>query len=250
MKQRPATRNALAFERPLVSVDVVTFAVQDDELRVLLVRRPTAEGEPYPGRMALPGGFVDVARDADLHACAARKLADKTGVATPYLEQLGSWGSAGRDPRGWSATHAYIALVGDVTGDVTGGPREAGTAAGGGAADSSWVQADEAARKRLAFDHADILAAALVRLRGKVEYTSLPAFLLDEPFTLPRLQRVYEIVLGRELDKSAFRRRMLDAGFLAEAGPISGDSGRAAMGYSILDRERATVFPRTFRSGE
>lgn len=246
MKQRPPTRSALAFDRPLVSVDVVVFAVQDDELRVLLVRRPTAADEPYPGRMALPGGFVDLARDADLHACAARKLAEKTGVSTPYLEQLGSWGSADRDPRGWSATHAYIALIGPGVGVVP----AAGAAVQGGAAESSWVQADEAARKRLAFDHADILAAALVRLRGKVEYTSLPAFLLDEPFTLPQLQRVYEIVLGRDLDKSAFRRRMLDAGFLAEEGPVSGESGRAAMGYRIRDRERATVFPRTFRSGE
>jgi 8-oxo-dGTP diphosphatase len=245
MKQRPQTRSALAFDRPLVSVDVVAFAVQDEALRVLLVRRPVSAEEPYPGRMALPGGFVDLALDADLHACAARKLAEKTGVATPYLEQLGSWGSADRDTRGWSATHAYIALVG--------GLHESGATAEtapGGVVESSWVQADEAARKRLAFDHADILAAALVRLRGKVEYTSLPAFLLDEPFTLPQLQRVYEVVLGRELDKSAFRRRMLDAGFLAEQGPVSGDSGRAAMGYRIRDRERATVFPRTFRSGE
>lgn len=68
--------------------------------------------------------------------------------------------------------------------------------------------------------------------------------------SLQQLQRVYETVRGRELDKSAFRRRMLDAGFLAEAGPVSGESGRAAMGYRIVDRERATVFPRTFRSGE
>ena len=242
MKQRSPNRAALAFDRPLVSVDLVAFAIQDDALRVLLVRRPASDNEPFPGRMALPGGFVDLARDADLHACAARKLLEKTGVATPYLEQLGSWGGADRDPRGWSATHAYIALVG-------GGPASAAPHAGSGM-ESAWVQADDAARKRLAFDHADILAAALARLRGKVEYTSLPAFLLDEPFTLPQLQRGYEIVLGRELDKSAFRRRMLDAGFLAEEGTVSGAFGRSAMGYRVRDRERATVFPRTFRSGE
>ena len=111
-------------------------------------------------------------------------------------------------------------------------------------------QADECARKRLAFDHGEIVAAALERLRGKVEYTSLPAFLLPEPFTLPELQRTYELVLGRPLDKSAFRKRMLDGEFLEEAGTVAWAFGRAAMGYRIWDRQRAAVFPRTFRSGE
>lgn len=240
MKLSPASRASLAFERPLVSVDVVTFAVRDGQLEVLLVRRPDDASEPQPGRLALPGGFVDVERDRSLYACARRKLAEKTGVDTPYLEQLGSWGDAERDPRGWSATHAYLALI------VA--PNDALLEDGSAAA--QWVQADEAARKRLAFDHSAILEAALMRLRGKVEYTSLPAFLLREPFTLPELQQVYEIVLVRPLDKSAFRRRMLDAGFLEEAGKVGGAFGRSAMGYRIRDRERATVFPRSFKSGE
>jgi hypothetical protein len=77
-----------------------------------------------------------------------------------------------------------------------------------GSAASEWIEVDAAQRKRLAFDHAEILAAAVDRLRSKVEYTSLPAFLLEEPFTLPQLQRTYEIVLGRPMDKSAFRKRM------------------------------------------
>jgi len=228
------------FDRPLVTVDVAIFSVMDGQLRVLLARRPEGADEPFPGRWALPGGFVDVHGDATLHACALRKLKEKTGVSSPYLEQLGSWGDARRDPRGWSTTHAYFALV----------PAPAETESPAGSAASEWVQADEARRRRLAFDHGEILAAAIERLRGKVEYTSLPAFLCPEPFTLPELQRVYEIVLGRELDKSAFRRRMLDAGFLEEAGQVSGASGRAAMGYRVPERERPTVFPRTFRSGE
>lgn len=236
-----APRADLAFERPLVTVDVVIFTVAGDELRVLLVRRPEDAVEPHPGRWALPGGFVDVHRDATLQACALRKLREKTGVAAPYLEQLGSWGGARRDPRGWSATHAWFALI----------PAPApGAPVPQGSAPSEWVQADEAARRRLAFDHGEILAAALQRLRGKVEYTSLPAFLLPEPFTLPELQHVYEVVLGRALDKSAFRKRMLDSGFLEEVGLVDAPSGRAAMGYRVVDRERAAIFPRTFRSGE
>ncbi|WP_374667038.1 NUDIX domain-containing protein [Ramlibacter sp.] len=231
----------LSFDRPLVTVDVIIFTVVGDALRVLLVRRPDDAAEPYPGRWALPGGFVDIHRDASLQACALRKLREKTGVAAPYLEQLGSWGGARRDPRGWSATHAWFALIAPPA-DETASPQ--------GTAPSEWVQADEAARRRLAFDHGEILAAALQRLRGKVEYTSLPAFLLPEPFTLPELQRVYEVVLGRALDKSAFRKRMLDSGFLEEVGLVDAPSGRAAMGYRVVDRERPAIFPRTFRSGE
>jgi 8-oxo-dGTP diphosphatase len=83
-------------------------------------------------------------------------------------------------------------------------------------------------------------------LRAKVEYTSLPAFLLAEPFTLPQLQRAYEVVLGRPLDKSGFRTRMLAAGFLSEAGHLDGPSNRPAMGYRLLDRSAPVVFPRTF----
>ena len=105
-------------------------------------------------------------------------------------------------------------------------------------------------RSRASQGHREILRTALERLRGNVEYTSLPAFLLNEPFTLPELQHGYEVVLARPLDKSAFRKRMLDAGFLQEVGTVPGAFGRAAMGYRVRERERATIFPRTFRSGE
>jgi 8-oxo-dGTP diphosphatase len=99
-------------------------------------------------------------------------------------------------------------------------------------------------------DHGKILEAAVARLRGKVEYTSLPAFLLPEPFTLPQLQRMYEAVLARAVDKSGFRTRMLAAGFLDEAGPIAGPSKRPAMGYRLRDDKVPVVFPRTFSPRE
>ncbi len=231
-------RAALGFVRPLSSVDVVAFAVFDEALRVLLVRRPKVAGEPFPGRWALPGGFVDVDRDADLLACARRKLRDKTARVSPYFEQLGSWGSASRDPRGWSATHAWLALL------PTGGTAPEQVAV---AAEASWRPVDDAMQKgALAFDHVEILRTGVERLRSKAEYTSLPAFLLAEPFTLPQLQRIYEVVLGRPVDKSGFRTRALAARFLAEAGTVEGDSNRPAMGYRLLDRSTPAVFPRTF----
>lgn len=235
MAARPSTKT---FPLPFTTVDVVIFTVLDDVLRVLLVQRPNTEGEPFPGEWALPGGFVDVAVDATLEDCARRKLLEKTGVDSPYLEQLGSWGGAMRDPRGWSATHVYFALM----------PAQGvALAKGANAADVAWYAVDDVLRApELAFDHAQILRAAVERLRSKVEYTSLPAFLLAEPFSLPQLQRMYEIVLGRPVDKSGFRTRMLAANFLEEAGVAEGESYRPAKGYRLIDRSAPVVFPRTF----
>lgn len=224
------------FPRPYTTVDVVIFTVLDNELKVLLMRRP--DEPPYPGAWALPGGFVDIARDADLISCARRKLQEKTSVQSPYLEQLGSWGSATRDPRGWSATHAYFALI----------PSDGVTLTkGANAADVAWFEVDAVLKKpKLAFDHSEILRTAVERLRSKVEYTSLPAFLLPEPFTLPQLQRMYEVVLGRPVDKSGFRTRMMAADFLDEVGHVESSSNRPPMGYRLRDRAQAVFFPRTF----
>ena len=241
MKKIGSALPLATFDRPLVTVDVAIFALRNDTLTVLLVRRPADPQDPFPGQWALPGGFVDVQQDRSLLACAVRKLKAKTGVTTPYLEQLGSWGDESRDPRGWSTTHAYFALIQAPEVDAqTSAPF----------LESQWFPADDALRKRLAFDHRQILSKAVTRLRSKVEYTSLPAFLLREPFTLPQLQKTYEVVLGRAMDKSAFRKRMLDAKFLEESGMTDGVQGRVAMSYRIKDRELPTTFPRMFKSGE
>ncbi len=237
VKNRPGPTEPI-FVRPYTTVDVVIFTVRGSALEVLLVQRPADAAEPFPGKWALPGGFVDVDLDRDLLSCARRKLQEKTGVASPYLEQLGSWGSATRDPRGWSATHAYFALIAAA---------EVQLSKGANAADVAWFNVEQLLpRTRLAFDHAQILQAAIERLRSKVEYTSLPAFLLHEPFTLPQLQRMYEIVLGRHVDKSGFRTRMLAAQFLEEVGVIESDSNRPPVGYRLKDRSGPVVFPRTF----
>lgn len=233
--------------RPLVTVDVAIFtigqsAAGQDHLQVLLVQRPGRAGDPFPGQWALPGGFVDVALDEDLRACALRKLLDKTGVQSPYLEQLGSWGSRQRDPRGWSTTHVYFALL----------PFQALNPCKGGNAEAlGWfaVGSDGSVQTPLAFDHAEILAAAVERLRSKVEYTSLPAFLLSEPFTLPQLQHAYEVVLGRSLDKSSFRTRALGMEFLEEDGPMLHlDVPRKPEGYRLKHRAHPVTFPRTLQA--
>jgi 8-oxo-dGTP diphosphatase len=234
----PARGETPGFALPYTTVDVVIFSVIEGQLQVLLIQRAQVDGEPFPGRWALPGGFVDVTKDASLIACARRKLKEKTGLASPYLEQLGSWGGRERDPRGWSATHVYFALV--PAADLK--PMK-----GANAADVTWVRVDTmVGRRGMAFDHSEILDAAVERLRSKVEYTSLPAYLLPEPFTLPQLQRTYEVILGRPVDKSGFRTRSLAANFLQEVGTTEGESNRTAVAYRLRDRDHVVTFPRTF----
>src|SRR6266487_2810908 len=214
-----------SFERPLLTVDVVIFGVAAERLNVLLVKRAEA---PFRGRWALPGGFVDVAADCDLESVAKRKLFDKTGVAAPYLEQFGTVGDARRDPRGWSATTVYFALIDATTARLV---------RGGNAEKVAWHPVGRLPRT-LAFDHAGLCDGVVARL-------------LPEKFTLPGLQRMYEIVLGRPVDKASFRRRMMDAGFLgAVPGGTRQDAKKPAQLFRIKPGARLAYFPRTFRSAE
>jgi len=230
--------NSLIFQRPLASVDVVIFAIREDGLHVLLVQRGAEEEEPFPRVWALPGGFVDVDTDGTLLDCAVRKLREKTGVASPYLEQLGSWGSAGRDPRGWSTTCAYFALM---------PAKLVALERGANAADVRWFPVvGGRVDPKLAFDHDEILAAAIARLRNKVEYTSLPVYLMPPEFTLPELQRVYEAVLDRPLEKSAFRTRMLSADVVEPIAKTRKGPNRPAQLYRLKRAKSPTYFVRTF----
>jgi 8-oxo-dGTP diphosphatase len=238
----PAVDQSLAFERPLSTVDVVIFTVRDSALQVLLVQRHADLGDPFPGHWALPGGFIDTGRDSDLRGCAMRKLRDKTGVEAPYLEQLGSWGSAKRDPRGWSTTHVYFALIPSDHLDLT---------PGGNAADSRWFAISrDRVQQELAFDHAVLLKAAVARLRAKVEYTSLPVFLMSDEFTLTELQRTYEILLSRELEKKAFRTRLLAADLLDPVPRMKIGANRPAQLYRLKRRRRPHLFSRPFGSAQ
>lgn len=234
------SRLSQTFPRPFTAVDVVIFTVINDQLHVLLVKRPTGEAEPYPGMWALPGGYVDIERDKDLEACALHKLKEKTGVKSPYLEQLGSWGSAKRDPRGWTATHVYFAML----------PHEAiKLDPDSHATEIGWfpVKGDRIGHK-LAFDHTAILETAITRLRSKAEYTSLPAYLLPETFTLSELQHVFAVVLGRPVDKSGFRTRVLSAGLVEEAAGVKTGVSRPAQLYRLKKPKTPTFFPRTLSS--
>ena len=211
----------MAYFRPALTCDVIVFTILDGRLQVLLVRRGRP---PFRGRWAIPGGFVE--KDEPLEAAARRELEEETGLRDVYLEQLYSFGDPGRDPRGHTVTVAHLALVNPArfeggtalptTRDPKPGTRALSLRAGDDAAALRWFAAHRP--PPLAFDHNRVLAVALERLRNKLFYTTVGFELLGRTFTLPELQRVYEIVLNRKQDKRNFRRRILSLGILKPLG--------------------------------
>lgn len=188
---------------PLVSSDVALFSVDDGKLHVLLVKRAQA---PFLGRWALPGAVLKPEVDVDLEATARRALRDKVSVEVPYLEQVGTFSGADRDPRGWSIGALFLALL----------PRDQVNAIVRSKVEAvKWADADHASRA-LAFDHGSQLSVALRTLRDKVDRYALPLHLLPERFTLTELQRSCEAILGRPLDKSVFRRRLKNSSDIVE----------------------------------
>ena len=221
------------FERPSTSVDTAIFTVLDGHLHVLTAKR--AE-HPFKDRWSLVGGFIDLQKDNDLESTAKRKLEEKTGVKTPYLEQFGTIGNKKRDPRGWSVTTVYFALI---------TCHEVQLRPGNGAIDIKWSKVtDGKVKDKLAFDHADILAKCTERLRSKVLYTSLPVYLMPRDFTLGELQKVYEIILEKKVDHKSFRRRILSADILEETAEMRHDGKRPAHLFRLKKGHHPHIFVR------
>lgn len=181
-----------------VTVDVVIFTIREDHLQVLLVERSIP---PFEGQWAIPGGFVRERESLD--DAALRELREEAGVTDLYLEQLYTFGEPRRDPRGRVVTVGYYALISG----------ERALRAGSDAAAARWWPMD--GLPKVAFDHREILDYALGRLRNKLEYTTVGFQLLPKRFTFTELQRVYEAILGRPLDKRNFRRKIELLGILA-----------------------------------
>ena len=222
-KEFLASYNIHDFDVPLTSVDMVIFTVKYEQLKVLLVKRAQY---PAKGKWALPGGFIDVKRDKSLDDTAFRKLLEKTGVKTPYLEQVSSFGGSKRDPRGWALTVAYFALISSNAIELKNNESTE---------EVRWVSVDEVSSNyKLAFDHQAILDACKERLRNKVQYTSLPVNLLPNTFTLTELQQTFEVVLQQPVAKKSFRKRILDAGILEDTGELKTGSNRPAKLYRVL----------------
>lgn len=220
----------------ICTVDVVLLTLKEEVLHVALLKR---EHPPFEGTLALPGGYVHTGEDRDTEDAAARMLREKTGIASPYLEQLATFSGQGRDPRGWSISVAYYALV----------PLQVIEAAGHPGV--TLAAADQL--KGLPFDHGQIIASAVRRVRDKSSYSSLPAHLCGTTFTLPELQRVYEAILGEPINKVSFRRKIeeLDALEAVEGAMESGKAHRPAQIYRLKPqfRQRLSLSDRALNSG-
>lgn len=186
------------YPRAALTVDCVVFGLDDSELKVLLIQRAL---DPFKGRWALPGGFVRVEETVD--QAARRELEEETGLKEVFLEQLYTFGAVNRDPRERVVSVAYYALVKLAAHE---------TQAATDAAEARWYPVSQV--PKLAFDHADILATALARLKGKLRYEPIGFELLPPKFTLSQLQHLYEAVLATALDKRNFRKKVLGFGLL------------------------------------
>ncbi len=203
------------FPSLLVTVDSVLFTLQEQALCVLLVQRAR---HPQQGLWALPGGFIDVEKDDSTYDTALRKLTEKTGVRPSWLEQLETFSGPTRDPRGWSLTAAWFALIASV--DCQ--PHIASVS------DAKWVPVSKLEHTELAFDHRDIIAAALRRLRLKTMYSLLPVYCLPECFTLTQLHEATEIILGQPIQRKSLIRRFEASGMFEETGESVATGARKA----------------------
>ena len=192
------------YPRPAVTVDCVVFGydLDTEELSVLAIKRGE---DPHKGSWALPGGFVEI--DEPLETAAARELEEETGLDDIYLEQLFTFGSPQRDPRGRIISVAYYALVDTQNHDPEGGSD---------AAKAQWVAASKLEQHEIdmAFDHQQVFDTALKRLRAKVTYSPVGFELLPDLFTMRQVQRLHETILDTSLDRRMFRYKMDKLGII------------------------------------
>ena len=206
------------YPHPAVTTDIVIFTIRDGRLKLLLIKRG---GEPYQGRWALPGGFVEL--DEDLESSARRELEEETGVSGVYLEQLYTFGRPDRDPRERVITVAYYALI----------PSDAVRLQAATDAEAvGWFAFEEL--PPLAFDHDEIVAMAHQRLVAKLDYSTIAFQFLPREFTLSELQDVYEIIRREPVDKRNFRKQVLALGKLVETKKLKRDGAhRPARLYRV-----------------
>lgn len=196
-----------------LTVDAVVFGYEEGLVSVLLVKR---KYEPFKGAWALPGGFV--LEDESLEAAVERELHEETGVKINYLEQLYTFGKPSRDPRGRVVSVAYFGLV---------RPDAFSINASTDAEEAQWFDINQL--PDISFDHDSILNAAIKRLQGKITYEPIGFELLDKKFTFSDLEKLYSSLLGREVDRRNFRKKIQSFNILDELDEkVSKSTGRPA----------------------
>jgi 8-oxo-dGTP diphosphatase len=222
------------YPKPALSADVVVLAFDGKRLHVLLIER---KKDPFAGRWALPGGFVE--SNENVEQAAIRELREETGLSLGRVEQLRTYSEPGRDPRGWVVSVAHLALVRWSEREV---------AAGDDAARAEWVPLSKA--KELAFDHDDILQLAIERITFRAATQPFGAELLPEKLTLSELQKLHEVILSERFDKRNFRKRALSwPALLPLDEKESGVRHRAAR-YYRFDLRRLRRYSRELLSEE
>jgi 8-oxo-dGTP diphosphatase len=212
-------------EAPRVAVDVVIFRVSGDALQTLVVK---IKHGPCRGQWAFPGGLV--AAGETLAEAARRELTAKTSLRGVYLEQLFTFGDPGRNPQAHVVSTAYFALLSSSEDDPEPGTKYS---------EAAWL--DVSRLPRLAYDHNEIARTALERLRAKIGYTNLVYGLLPRAFTMGELQRVYEVILGRSLDRRNFRKALLGSGLLRRLAGERRGAHRPAALYAFRDRRPRNI---------
>lgn len=215
-------------ESPLVAVDAVILTVIAGELNVLLAK---IKYGPFAGFWGVPGGRVRI--DETLDDAAKRELFEKTGLRKVYLEQLYSFGKVDRDPRARIISVAYYALVDN---------NKAKLKVTGKYEDIKWSPVGKVGK--LAYDHNEIIEYALSRIKNKIKYSNVIYSLLPEKFTLTELQRIYEIALGKKLDKRNFRKKIIASKLISITGAKIGMPHRPSKLYSF--RSKKPVFVEMF----
>ncbi len=209
------------YPRPAVTVDVVVFSLLEDRLCTLLIRR---KNEPFAGCWALPGGFLD--DNEDIENAALRELSEETNLKELYIEQLYSFGRPDRDPRGRTITVAYYSLLPAT--------RMSEIAHGDDAAEAQWFGLDQL--PDLAFDHDEIIDCAVERLKGKLQYTTVSFCLLPERFSFTQLQKVYEAIWQKPLDRRNFRKWINSFNLLEDTGEKISNGRRPASLYQLKSK--------------
>lgn len=215
-------------EVPFVAVDSVIFTIIENKLNVLLIKIKYGH---YEGEWGIPGGRVRM--DETLEEAARRELIEKTGLRSVYLEQLYSFGEVKRDPRARIISVAYFALVDSNRVELK--PTDKYH-------DIKWAPVDHLGK--VAYDHSEIIKYALYRLNYKIQISNIVWSLLPEKFTLAELQKVYEIIMRKKLDKRNFRKKISSLKLIKSVGRKTGVPFRPPLLYSFSKKEfkRVNIF--------
>ena len=226
MEQHKYTYN---YPRPAVTTDCTIFGFDGNDLKILLIERAI---EPYKGKWALPGGFINMEETAE--ECAKRVLQKETGLNDIYLEQLYTFSNTDRDPRFRVISISYYALVKLSCYLPQAGKDESNI---------KWFSLKVV--PDLAFDHNNILKISLERLKGKIKYQPIGFELLPEKFTLPDLRNLYEVILQTQLDDRNFRKKLLSYNLLIDSGEMQRGAKNRAPRLYRFDKQKYEELSKT-----